>query len=170
MLKAAGIFFVIAGTAGLGNSMRILLKRHLQQLLEWQDAFIRMELDKKGLRLPYGQMLRNAAMGKNSLFGEIAREVAADMETNREADVGILWEKVFEERKRELLFSREEKEILISLARNLAMESSSTKACEIYFYQLKKRIDQVMEEKREKQRLYSAVGVLGGLFLVILLL
>lgn len=170
MLKAVGIFFVVLGTAGLGNSLKIRLHRHLGQLLEFQNIFIQMELDKKALKLPYGQMLRRCAKGRDRLYGEILESIAGEMEANHEVDVGILWEKAFRAHSRELLFTGEEQEILISLARTLSMESSSTKACEIYFFRLEKQIAQVLEEKKEKQKLYRAVGILSGLFLVILLL
>ncbi|MCM1257375.1 MAG: stage III sporulation protein AB [Roseburia sp.] len=170
MLKAVGIVLVVMGTAGFGNSLKILLNRHLQQLLEFQDIFIQMELDKKALRLPYGQLLRRSARGRNRLFEEILERIAGELKENHEMDVGILWEKAFVEHRGELLFTQEEQEILISLARTLSVESSSTKACEIYFFRLEKQITQVLEEKKEKQKLYRAVGVLSGLFLVILLL
>lgn len=170
MLRAVGIFLVVMGTAGFGNSLRNLLNRHLRQLLEFQDIFIGMELDKKSLRLPYGQMLRRSARGKSRLCAEILESIARAMEGNHEADVGVLWEQAFMERKGELLFTEEEQEILISLARTLSMESGSTKACEIYFFRLEKHIAQVLEEKKEKQKLYRTVGILSGLFLVILLL
>lgn len=170
MLRAVGIFLVVMGTAGFGNSLKNLLNRHLKQLLEFQDIFIGMELDKKSLKLPYGQMIRRSARGKSRLCGEILENIAGAMEENHEMDVGVFWEQAFAERKGELLFTEEEQEILVSLARTLSAESSSTKACEIYFYRLEKQIAQVLEEKKEKQKLYRAVGILSGLFLVILLL
>lgn len=170
MLRAAGIFLVVMGTAGFGNSLKLLMNRHLNQLLSFQGIFIQMELLKTTLRLPYGQMLRRCARGKDRLYGEFLEGIAREMEENHEMDVGILWEKGFYEGRQEFLFTEEEREILISLARTLSMESSSTKACEIYFFRLEKQIAQVLEEKKEKQKLYRAVGVLSGLFLVILLL
>lgn len=170
MLKAAGIFLVVIGTAGFGNSLKLLMNRHLTQLLSFQGIFIQMELLKTSLRLPYGQMLRRCARGKESLYGDFLEGIAGEMEENHEMDVGILWEKGFYEKRREFLFTEEEREILVALARTMSMESSSTKACEIYFFRLEKQIAQVLEEKKEKQKLYRAVGVLSGLFLVILLI
>ena len=170
MLKAAGVFLVVIGTAGFGNSLKLLLNRHLKQLSDFQGIFIQMELLKTTLKLPYGEMLRRCARGRDRLYGELLEGIAGEMEENHEIDVGNLWEKGVLKRKGEFLFSQEEREILISLARTLSMESSSTKACEIYFFRLEKQIAQVVEEKKEKQKLYRCVGILSGLFLVILLL
>ena len=38
------------------------------------------------------------------------------------------------------------------------------------FMQLEDKIQRAREEKKEKQKLYRAISVLGGLFLVVLLL
>lgn len=158
------------GTAGFWNSLRILINRRLWQLLEWRDIFTRMEADKTALKIPYGQMLERSARGKDRLFQEILEIIGDEMEENHEADVGFFWEKAFSLKSGELFITEEEKEILVSLARSLAAESSSTKTCEIYFFQLERQIRQVMDEKKEKFRLYGVAGILSGLFLVILLL
>ena len=66
--------------------------------------------------------------------------------------------------------NEEEKDLLLSLARSLALEGEHTQVAKIYFIQLEDKIVKAMGEKKEKQKLYGTVSILGGLFLVILLL
>ena len=54
--------------------------------------------------------------------------------------------------------------------RGKARKLASLRSFYNYFFRLEKQIAQVVEEKKEKQKLYRCVGILSGLFLVILLL
>lgn len=92
------------------------------------------------------------------------------MEENSQADVERLWEKAFHKRATQLLLKEEELDLLLALARSLLLEGNHTQVAKLYFIQLEDKILQVMQEKKEKQKLYGTISVLGGLFLVILLL
>ncbi len=170
MLKGIGICLIVAGAAGFGRYLGISLKWHLEQLVECREIFAQMDAGRAYLRLPYTQLLRRAAKGKQDLFGEILLEVADAMEQNREADVGTLWGTALKERDGQLMLKEEERELLLALAKSLMSEGDHTQVAKLYFMQLEDKIVQAMEEKKEKQKLYGTVGLLGGLFLVILLL
>lgn len=170
MLKVAGSILVFLGALGYGRSLCNYLKQHLKQLLLFRDILVQMDSGRECLKLPYSQLLRRTAAGKEHLFSEILLQIATEMEKNREADVGVLWREAMEERKQEILLKEEELNLVITLAKNLAFDGKSTKVCEIYFMQLEDKIVQAIEEKKEKQKLYGSVSLLGGLFLVILLL
>ena len=170
MLKIAGSILILFGAGGYGSCLCNYLKQHLKQLLTFRDIFVQMDSGRECLRLPYSQLLRRTATGKSKLFSEILLQIAEEMEKNREADVGILWTEALEERKKEILLKEEELSLIITLGKNIAYEGKSTKVCEIYFMQLEDKIVQAMDEKKEKQKLYGSVSLLGGLFLVILLL
>ncbi len=170
MLKVMGICFIVAGTAGFGRYLSSYLKMHLEQLVECREIFTQMDAGREYLRLPYAQLLKRTAKGKQEIISQILIEVADEMEKNTQGDATSLWDAAFQKRKKQLLLKEEEKDLLLSLARSLMMEGDHTQVAKIYFMQLEDKIKKAMEEKREKQKLYGAVSVLGGLFLVILLL
>lgn len=170
MLKVAGMLCIVAGMAGFGRYLGAYLKYHLEQLTEGREIFARMDAGREYLRLPYAELLRRTAKGRSRLFYEILTEVADEMEKNREGDVEALWEAAFLRHKKQLLLVGEEQELLLALAKSLTLEGDHTQVARIYFIQLEERIQKAMEEKREKQKLYGTVSLLGGLFLVILLL
>ena len=64
----------------------------------------------------------------------------------------------------------EKNQEIINKERGIIRKISSLKSFYNYFFRLEKQIAQVVEEKKEKQKLYRCVGILSGLFLVILLL
>lgn len=170
MLKGAGILLILAGAYGFGSYLCAYLKWHLDQLVECREAFAQMDACREYLRLPYAALLRKSAGGKSKILEEILKEVADEMEKNRNADAGALWEEAFSKRKKQLFLKEEEIGLLLSLARSLMLEGNHTQVAKVYFIQLEDKIQKAMEEKKEKQKLYRAISVLGGLFLVVLLL
>ncbi len=170
MLKCAGVLLILTGALGFGSYMGAYLKRHLEQLVECREIFAQISAYREYLKLPYDELLRRSIIGKSGILPEILTEVAAEMEKNREANAGALWEEAFRKRNKQLLLKEEETGILLALARCLSLEGNHAKASEIYFMQLEETIRQAMEERKDKQKLYRAISVLGGLFLVVLLL
>ena len=166
----AGIFFIVTGACGFGNYFSTYLRLHLKQLVECREIFARMDAEREYLRLPYAQLLRRTATGRSGVFFDILSEVAEGMEASSEADAEVLWKAAIRKRDKQFLLCQEETEILLSLAKSLMMEGNHTQVAKIYFMQLEDRILQVMKEKKEKQKLCGAISILGGLFLVILLL
>lgn len=170
MLKCAGILFILTGAFGFGGYMDACLKWHLDQLIGCREIFAQINAYREYLKLPYGELIRRSAIGKSGVLPEILTEVAVEMGKNREANVGALWEEAFFKRKKQLYLKEEEIGILLALAKCRALEGNHAQACSIYFMQLEDTIRQAMEEKKDKQKLYRAISVLGGLFLVVLLL
>ncbi len=170
MLKYAGILLIVTGAGGFGTYCSSYLKMRLEQLVECREIFAELNAEREYLRLPYAQLLKKTAKGKSFLFYDILSEVAKAMEENSQADVERLWEKAFHKRATQLLLKEEELDLLLALARSLLLEGNHTQVAKLYFIQLEDKILQVMQEKKEKQKLYGTISVLGGLFLVILLL
>ncbi len=170
MLKLAGMLCIVAGAAGFGKYLGDYLKYHLEQLVEGREIFARMDAGREYLRLPYAELLRRTAKGRSKLFDEILTEVADEMEKNREGNISALWEAAFGKRKKQILLNEEEQELFLALAKSLMLEGDHTQVSKIYLMQIEEKIQKAMEEKQEKQKLYGTVSLLGGLFLVILLL
>ena len=168
MLKAAGIVLILTGAVGFGRYLSVSLGRYVSQLIECREIFVQMDAGREYLRLPYAQLLKRTA--KEKLFAEILTEVADEMEKNKEADAGMLWEQAFCKRKREILLGKEEQEILLSLARSLLLETDHTQVAKIYFMQLEDTIKRAMEEKKEKQKIYVTVSIQFGLYMENMLL
>lgn len=170
MLKCAGIVLILAGALGLGNALDAHLKMRLDQLLECRELFAQMDACRECLKLPYTELLKRSMAGKSRILTEILAEVAEEMEKNREADIAAFWEEAFFRRKKQLYLKEEEIGLLLALARRLALQGNHAQASKIYFMQLEEAIRQAMDERKDKQKLYRAISVLGGLFLVVLLL
>lgn len=170
MLKVFGILCILTGAVGVGRSLCSYLNNHLKQLVECREIFAQADAQREYLRLPYAQLLRRIAMGKSEVFQDILYKIAEEMEQNKEADMERLWKEAFFEKKGQLFIDKEEQDLLIALAKSLGLEGNHSKVSEIFFLQLDEEVVQAMEEKKEKQKLYGAVSILTGVFLVILLL
>ena len=109
MLKVMGICFIVAGTAGFGRYFSSYLKMHLEQLVECREIFTQMDAGREYLRLPYAQLLKRTAKGKQEIISQILIEVADEMEKNTQGDATSLWDAAFQKRKKQLLLKEEEK-------------------------------------------------------------
>lgn len=170
MLKITGILLIVAGAGGFGSYLGRYLKMHLEQLTEFREIFAQMDAEREYLRLPYAQLLQKAAKGKTGPISEMLSEIADAMGEHREADAGILWKRALAKRDGQILLKEEEKDLVLALARSLTLEGSHAQVAKLYAMQLDDAILKAMEEKKEKQKLYGAVSILGGVFLAILLL
>ena len=170
MLKCMGILLILTGAWGFGWYLGDYLKKRVLYLTECREIFAQMDAARNFLRLPYAQLLRRAAKEKRGDLEEMLYGLADEMEKNREADAGALWEEALSDRKKQLLLTDEEVSLMLSLARSLMLEGDHTQVARMYFLQLEDRIRKAEEEKKDRQKLYRTVSVLGGLFLVILLL
>lgn len=170
MLKAVGVLFIVTGACGFAIYFSSYLKTHLAQLIEWREIFTQLDNEREYLRLPYAQLLRKTARGKAELFSAILLEVADSMEKRTQTDVSAFWEQAFERRSAQILLKEDEADLLFALARSLLLEGDHSQVAKLYFMQLEDKILLAMQEKKEKQKLYGTVSVLGGLFLVIMLL
>ena len=169
MLKWMGMLCILTGAVGTGRYFFTYFRMHFEQLVGCREIFAQMDAGREYLRLPYAQLLKRAAKGKREVFADMLCEVADAMEQNQEADAGALWNQAFLKRKKEILLKEEEKDLFLALAKSLMLAGDHGQVSRLYFLQLDDRIQKAMEEKKEKQKLYGAVSVLGGLFLVILL-
>lgn len=170
MLKVLGSIFIFFGAVGLGGNLSRYLNSHLMQLQECREILAQTDVGREYFRLPYAQLLKRTAKGKTKIFQDILQKIAGEMEKNNEADVGVLWDRTFEENKDKILLTTEEKEIVIGLAKSLSLEGNHEKVCKMYFQRLDERIVHAIEEKKEKQKLYRTISVLAGIFIVVILL
>lgn len=170
MVKIAGVLLVLAGTSGYGRYLCLGLERYEKQLFTVRNIFGMMQCERAGRKLPYAQILKYTAKKAEEPFGTLLTEIAQEMEKNREDDVGALWKWGMEKHRKELLLQEEERELMVMFAQNFASDDEGGKLSQICFSRLDERIMRMAEEKKEKQKLYRMVSMLGGIFLVILLL
>lgn len=170
MLKLIGMVFIVAGAGGVGRYLANCQKIHVEQLMECREIFMQMDAGREYLKLPYAQLLRRTAKGRKEVFAKMLYEIADEMEKNKEARAAALWERAFLKREKLLFLKEEEKDLFLALAESLMLEGDHTQTAKMYFMQAEDKISSALKEKKEKQKLYGTVSILGGLFLVILLL
>lgn len=167
-----GIAAVMAGAAGLGVLYAAEFGRRIDRLseLERMTEYFRGEI-----------LLHNATVAEASaeIAGQVARPLDSFLKNvseriNRRTgeDLRTIWEAEGELVIKEMSMDPKEREEFIRLGERLGYQGRDMQEKTLDRYQafLLKRKSGLEEEQKEKTKLYRTFGVLGGLFLIILLL
>lgn len=177
IVKLAGCLLVLSGSGGLGWYFSYLWKVQLKNLMDLR----RMVFMLKGEILYANAPLQEAFshVGKKAGAGAQLKEffiwVAEQMGERRGEPFSLIWSEAVAELGQgdweALLISQEDRQALDEFGSNLGYLDSSMQERTILLYleRLDERIEYLREHKRERCRLYGSLGILAGMFLVLLL-
>ncbi|MFR5600985.1 MAG: stage III sporulation protein AB [Lachnospiraceae bacterium] len=171
MLKLLGAILLIGGATGMG----------MGAASRWRERLGLLETLRKMMSLLKGEILyANAPLeeafyqvGKRSKgpLGELFCRISGRIETQRGEPFFDMWREEVDRLPARLPLSQEDKQALKSFGEHLGYLDSEMQERTILLYleQLDLAIDYLRENRREKERLYTCLGVMGGLFLTIIL-
>lgn len=172
IVKIAGITAVMAGAVGLGMLQAEEYGKKIDRLseLERMTEYFRGEI-----------LLHNSTVAEAGaeIAGQVAcpldvflKNVSKRIERRTGEDLRTIWEAEGEAVIEEFSMDKKEREEFIRLGAKLGYQGRDMQEKTLDRYQmfLVKRRNGLEEEQKEKKRLYQTLGVLGGLFLVVLLL
>lgn len=176
-LRCLGAVLVILGASGFGISMAAQYTKRLSQL----EQLRRMIFLLKGQIVYANASLPEAfeAVGKreNGPLGTLFLRVAEQAETLEEADFSAVWEQEIgkmEEKngKGQSALSRSDRQSLAGLGRHLGFldREMQERNLLLYLEELDEQIAQLRGHRQETCRLYTSLGVMGGIFLAVILI
>ena len=171
MLKLVGSVLIMAACIGYTGYLLEKQKAHRDVL----QALISM-LDLLSGKLRYERMTMGEALaGLNKKYhgavgcvmGRIADRLMAGNCENLES----IWRTEFAEAQKELMLTEEEMDIVLETGKNLGYldVDMQERTLKLYLEQLDLTIDYLRQNQREKCRLYTSLGIMGGMFLVIVM-
>lgn len=173
-LKLAGAFMVLAAALGYGLCLASRWRQRLWLLqgLRRLTYFLKGEITYS--RAPLPEALRSAGARGGGVFGELFIRAAGQIERQEGESFGELWAGQVEElekRRGELALAGEDLKSLKELGSHLGYLDleMQERTIGLYLEQLDLTIADLQERRRETCRLYTSLGLMGGLFLVILL-
>ncbi len=174
-LKLGGALVVLAAALGLGLCLasrwrqRLCLLQGLRRLV----YFLKGEITYS--RAPLPEALKLAGARSGGVFGELFLKAAGRIARQEGESFKELWEEQVEEleaRRGELALTGEDFQSLKELGSHLGYLDleMQERTIGLYLEQLDLTISDLQERGRDMCRLYTSLGLMGGLFLVILLL
>ena len=171
VLKLTGSFLVICSCGALG----------LWKAAQWREHLRMLEQLKKMVLMLRGEILYgHTPLGE--AFGQVGRRtegILGDLFTGTEDRIrcrqgelfAVIWREEVEKRKKDMFLSERELQELCAFGEHLGYLDLEMQehTVSLYLEQLDMSIGFYREHEREQSRLYTSLGIMGGLFLSIMM-
>ncbi len=166
MLKVIGSVVIVAACTGLGFEKVYEMKLHLQQLEELKRIIISFRGELHYKHTPFIELFENVSKSTEGIFCTWLTNLAKGLQKHQAARFQETWTKSIEIDLSSSFMNKTEVNALLQLGANL----NQMESLDLYLEQLEIFIQRAREEEQNKRKLYQSMGILGGVFLVILLL
>lgn len=177
IVKLAGCLMVLAGSGGLGWYFSYVWKKQLKNLIDLKKLVYMLKGEILYANAPLQEAFAHVGRkaGENCGLAVFFSFVSEEMDKRRGEPFSDIWQEAVEQIGQgeffDTLMAKEDKQSFSSFGSGLGYLDSSMQERTILLYleQLEERIGYLQQHKRERCRLYESLGILMGMFLVILL-
>ena len=166
MFKILGAMLIVFSCAAWGVEKGRELSAHRNELEQLQRIFTLMQTELEYMRTPAGELfakLQKQTAGKyQTWLGSLAGNLHICLIRN----FGEIWITSIDSYFKESYLTKSELEELKQIGKHI----SRPEAIRLYLIQLENAIQTTREEEKEKKKLYQSMGILTGIFLVLVLI
>ena len=166
MLKIVGSIFIITATTGIGFSKSKELHNHLNTLEELKKLFCLLRSELQYTHAPFTEVFSKISRKINTPYREWLSHLSQRLMKKTRGSFWEIWCQSITEDLQKTSLKADELEELENIGKNMEYIES----LELYIEQLEYRIKNTREAYRSKRKLCQSMGIMGGIFLVILLL
>lgn len=172
VLKAIGLICMIAGAAGVGYSMSVQAGLRYRQLCELLRLVALLMGEISFGQTPLWEAFEAAGEKLEEPVSSFSRHLAAKLQSLPKESFHELFCREAAESLHNSCLSKKDVEAFCSMGRLLGHldKDMQLHALEMYREELKKEIEETRRAMPAKKKLCQTLGLMGGLFLVILLL
>lgn len=166
MTKWIGSILILVASSGLGICQSQELKKHLDELEALQKLFYMLKSELQYTRAPFAELFEKIGNKMEKPYSVWLLNLSRRL---REKGTGSFWEiwcLSIAEDMQVLYLKKEELEELKNVGKSLEY----TESLDLYMEQMEYRITHTRKAYETKRKLYRSMGIMGGIFLVILLL
>lgn len=166
LLKIFGCLLTSIGGAGIGISKAMKCKRREMELKELHRILSMIKMERELTRRPMEDVFESISQKCEQKYQTWLLKMTKELREKRNPEFKEIWIQNTTIFQKERLLSVDELEELKRLGAQLEYE-----AClEVYLYRLHSHIEEVEKEGQVKRKLYQSLGIMGGIFLSVLLL
>lgn len=171
-LKIVGAVLLISATSMYGFQMGNAYLKRIDNLKELKKCIILLDGELKYNNTPLRIAMEKIALRNQSVFSLFFKKVAELMECDKSMDISEAWEesvnKIINE---DYCFKDNDISKLIEFGRtmgNLDSESRQS-AFEGYMFEIDMDVEEVLEDKDNKVKMFRTLGIMAGLFITVLI-
>ncbi len=166
MQKIIGSIIVIATCTAFGFEISRELQMHLRELENLRDVFVLLKKELQYTKAPFFELFMKIGKRMSGRYQEWLMELAKELEDCRGGPFFTLWKKQAEKYFSYGSLSKTELEELYRVGNSLGYPET----IDLYLEQLGLSIQRTRGELKHKKKLYQSMGIMCGIFLVIVLL
>lgn len=166
MLKLLGSILILSACIGIGFGKSRELQCHLEQLEEIKKLFYLLRSELHYTRAPFAEVFETISKKTKTPYKEWLLELCNRLKQKESGSFWDIWTTSIVEDLINSGLKEDEINELQSLGKNLEY----TESLDLYLEQLEYHIKHTRENYRSKRKLCQSMGIMGGIFLVILLL
>lgn len=172
MLKAGGCIFIFLGSIGLACSMQKERHEHLKLLYEIRSLLLKLSQNMHYRMLPMELLLREAHLTEEKRLKKICMEIGENLEKKESRRAITAWKECFLASRKELHLSMEETELLAEAGEAFFGKNitENERHLALYLERLEERIKEERRKQGERDKVIGTVTVMGGLFVILLLI
>lgn len=166
MQKLIGSILVLLACTGMGALKSRELQTHMRELKELKKIFTLLKRELMYTRAPLCEVFVKLSKKAGGNFEVWLKNLARDLEKRENGRFQEVWTEAIYRDLNGSRLTKEEREELCRIGSSL----SYPEALELYLEQLEFSIQKTRDEWKDKHKLYQSMGIMAGIFLVILLL
>lgn len=166
MFKWIGSILIIGACSGIGFTKSKELQNHLSELEEIKKLFYLLRSELQYTRAPFAEVFEKIATKVKSPYKEWLISTGQKLSKKTQGSFWEIWCQSITEDLKESKLKEDEIEELITVGKNLEYIESLN----LFIEQIEYRVKNTREIYRSKRKLCQSMGIMGGIFLVILLL
>ena len=163
---------ILVGCAYLGIIFSDSFRKRVRQLEEFEMVIKQMEFDIDFLNTPLARTLKRLSGMSDGVVGDVVGYVCDGLSGTSCVDMQNLWKKALERFENRLNLTLEDKKIILDFSKNLGCGDRTREKNNINaaLMRLKVAEDDARIAAAKNIRMYRGLGVLVGIFIVIVLL
>ena len=159
MFKIVGSMLIVLACTAFGVDKSREISAHRKELEELQRVFTLIETKLEYIKMPMDELFSNM---RNKWLLDISTELSRYQKRTFEE----IWTSSIDTHFKESFLTKSELEELKQIGKHI----SHQEAIRLYLIQLEDSIQNTKEEEKEKKKLYQSMGILVGLFIVLVLI
>lgn len=171
MQKFIGAALIIAASAGIGYQKGIHLSRSLKEMQELRRIFLMLRSEVEYTKTPFREAFFQIGDRTSGKYQRWMFQLANRLNERTGKTFMELWKEALTGYRKETDLDRKNWELLINMGANMGYADRVMQlgAIDLYLEQLKLSIRQLQEEIPERRRIFNCLGVMGGIFVAIVL-
>jgi len=166
MLKLIGSILIITATTGIGFTKSKDMQNCLNTLEELKKLFCLLRSELQYTHAPFAELFSKISEKTSTPYREWLSNLSQRLMNKTRSSFWEIWCLSITEDMKEANLKEKELEELKNVGKNMEYIES----LELYIEQLEYRIKNTREAYQSKRKLCQSMGIMGGIFLVILLL